>query len=554
MLLDGTDLPQTVSEVVRQNYEFFVEQMAAADLKVVYSGIKKLVAVDVSLTRGQDDPQMIFESLNSTGKDLTQADLIRNFVLMRHDEESQTQLYSEFWHPIEVAFGSRYGTHFDRFMRDYLTLQIRPSKPLVSEEVYLRFKEFYADMVDGSVGNLLAGIKRYARYYAAYNFDAESDPELRLAFSRLRSVADVASTIILQLYDSFDRAKTLTAEEFREATRLLESYVFRRSVCGMQTRSLGNIFSSLALRVREDQPLRSLKVALHRQGESRRFPTDSEFVEALKTRDVYHMRQSWFFLDRIENDSKEQIDTSRFTVEHVMPQNENLSAEWREMLGTGWKEIQQIWLHRLGNVTLTAYNSKYSDRPFTEKKTIKDGFNDSPLRLNRYLREQSVWTPTQMEERGRALAKKAAPLWPPLIVEDSWVKAAELEERKSWAIKYPVDKLEMDFHCQAMFDLIRPKILELGDEVHELGQSRSVVYRVQDFFVELVPRKGRLSLMLNLDLSDLDDTYEGAEDVTGYSFITNATERGGTMFNLNNESRLQDAVKLVHMAYQKVTE
>jgi uncharacterized protein with ParB-like and HNH nuclease domain/predicted transport protein len=553
-LIDGTDLPAKPSFLIQQNYNHFVEQLADADLRVVYQGIQKLVAVDVSLTRGQDDPQMIFESLNSTGKDLTQADLVRNFVLMRQEEEQQTKLYTTYWQPIEVAFGNRYSSHFDRFMRDYLTLQMRPSKPLNSEEVYVRFKEFYAGKLEGSVDVFLAELKRFAHYYAAYNFELEPNAALKLAFQRLRTVVDVASPVMLQLYDAYDQAKTLTPTEFREAAELLESYVFRRSVCEMQTRSLGNIFVSLALRIKMDSPLQSLKVALFRQGDSRKFPSDGEFLESLASRDVYHMRHCWYLLDRLENDSNERIDTSGFTIEHVMPQNEKLGAEWKEMLGTNWQEIQQTWLHRLGNITLTGYNSKYSDRSFQEKTSIQDGFTDSPLRLNKFIREQKVWTPAEMERRGKELSARALKLWPPLMVEQKWVKAAELEDHKNWAARYPVENLAMENNCKAMFDLLRPHILALGEDVHELGQNHSIIYRVHDFFVELVPRKYQLQLMLNLDVADLDTVPEGASDATQYTFVIHARERGGILFDLNTEGRLADAIQLVKMAYQRVTE
>lgn len=129
-LLDGKPLPESASEKVKENFAFLRELVGQADVKTVYNGIKKLVVVDVSLARGQDDPQMIFESLNSTGVDLTQADLIRNFVLMRLDEAEQTQQYEEHWQPIEQAFGSRYRTEFDKFVKDFLTLRLRPGTPL----------------------------------------------------------------------------------------------------------------------------------------------------------------------------------------------------------------------------------------------------------------------------------------------------------------------------------------------------------------------------------------------------------------------------------------
>lgn len=554
-VVDGKDFPPGASERIRENFAFFDEQLANTDLDLVFRGFKKLVVVDISLTRGQDDPQMIFESLNSTGLDLTQADLIRNFVLMRQDEQLQTQLYRDYWQPIEAAFGPRYRTDFDKFVRDYLTLQLRPSKQLKADEIYQHFRTYFhgvggANPIEDTLGNL----KRLGSYYVGFSLVQEEDPRLREAFRRLRLLVEVASPVVLRLYECYSRTKTLTLNEFVTAIELLESYVFRRSVCDMQTRNLFQIFASLAYRIKEECPLLSLKVAMHRQGKKRRFPTDAEFREALETRDVYDMRHCHYLLDRLENDSKEKIDTTGFTIEHVMPQNEELRPEWQAMLGPHWKTVQEVWLHRLGNITLTGYNSTYSDRSFPEKKTVKDGFDDSPLRLNKFIREQQSWTAVEMEKRGKDLAAKAVGIWPALTVDAEAVKESELEERKTQAERYSLDQLEFDPESKALFDLLRPQILALGNDVVELCGPKGVTYRVYDFFVELIPRKRRLSLILNLDYEDCDDPSQRASDATQWAFITHASETGGVLFSLDHSSHVAAAMHVVRQAYERVSE
>jgi uncharacterized protein with ParB-like and HNH nuclease domain/predicted transport protein len=554
-LLQEKELPRDVSEHIRENFEFFAEKLADADLDVVYRGIKKLVAVDVSLTRGQDDPQMIFESLNSTGLELTQADLIRNFVLMRLDEQLQAKLYENYWQPIEKAFGERYRTDFDKFVRDFLTLQLKPSKQLKADSIYQEFRTyFYGIGSSGTIDELLAKLRRFGGYYVAFSLGQEDNPKLKEAFGRLRLLVEVASPAVLRLYDCYNRAKTLSLTEFIEAVELLESYVFRRSVCAMQTRSLGQIFASLAYRIRDEAPLLSLKVALYRQGKKRRFPTDTEFREALETRDVYDMRNCHYLLDRLENQSKEKIDTSTFTIEHVMPQNDDLSAEWRAMLGKDWKSIQEVWLHRLGNITLTGYNSEYSDRSFSEKKVTSKGFNESPLRLNRFIRDQTSWTATEIEKRGKDLASKAVGVWTPLAVDAVSVRTAELEDLKNQAAQYSLDSLEFDDESKALFALLRPQIVSLGDDVIELCGERSVTYRVYDFFVEVIPRKRRLLLVLNLEYEECDDPTQRAQDATENAFIPNASESGGVLFKIKNETHIGPAVHLIRQAYEKVSE
>lgn len=554
-LLDGKDIPDTASERVKENFLFLRDLVAQADVQTVYAGIKKLVVVDVSLTRGQDDPQMIFESLNSTGVDLTQADLIRNFVLMRLDESSQTQLYEEHWQPIEQAFGRRYRTEFDKFVKDFLTLQMRPGTPLKAADIYHEFRSYFSRIVEKrGVDGILSDLRRFGTYYTAFSLGQEKQAALKEAFARLRSLVEVASPVVLTLYDYHDRAKTLSADEFVEAIELLESFVFRRSVCDMQTRSLGQIFASLAYRITENQPLLSLKVALYRQGKKRRFPTDAEFREALETRDIYDMRTCFYLLDRLENFSKERIDTSSFSIEHVMPQNEDLRTEWRTMLGSDWKTVQEAWLHRLGNLTLTGYNSTYSDRPFTEKKTIAGGFNDSPLRLNKFIREQSTWDATTIEQRGKQLADKAITVWRPLMVDPLAVKQRELEEHKALAANYRIDDLELDDSAKKLFEALRPQIQTLGADVVELPNDRSVIYRVFDFVVEIIPRRQRLSLLLNLDFADCEDPSGNARDATEFAFIIGATEAGGVLYNLDSEDDVPAAVNVIRQAYERVTE
>jgi hypothetical protein len=378
-LMSGQTPAADTAEVVRENYEFFRERLADSDVGRVYAGIAKLVIVDVSLTRGHDDPQMIFESLNSTGLDLTQADLIRNFVLMRLDDELQTRLYEDYWRPIELAFGNRYRSEFDKFCRDFLVLKLKPSKQLRADAIYHHFRGFFhAESAHRSVEDVLGELRRFAGYYVRFSLGRESDPLFAGAANRLRGLVEVASPLMLRLHDCHERTGQFDSAAFKEAIELLESYVFRRSACDMQTRNLYQVFASLAYRVRDNAPLLSLKVAIYRGGKKRRFPSNIEFSDALETRDVYAMRTCTYLLDRLENDSKEKIDTSSFTIEHVLPQNENLLPAWREMLGDDWKTIQETWLHRLGNLTLTGYNAEYSDRSFDEKKAMPKGFNDSP--------------------------------------------------------------------------------------------------------------------------------------------------------------------------------
>jgi uncharacterized protein with ParB-like and HNH nuclease domain/predicted transport protein len=554
-LLDGKTPADGFSEQLLDNFQFLKEHVASADVQTVYKGIKKLVVVHVCLTRGQDDPQMIFESLNSTGLDLTPADLIRNFVLMRLDEQTQTRFYEDYWQPIETAFGAQYRTEFDTFVRDYLTVHLRASTPIRSEAIYPEFCSYFTDVTaKASVETVLASLKRFGTYYAALSLGTEKDPDLKAAFDRLHTLIEVAAPVVLTLYDFYDRAKTLTLKEFIQGIELLESYVFRRSVCDLQTRSLNQIFASLANRIQEQQPLTSLKVALYRQSKKRRFPADNEFQEALETRDIYDMRNCRYLLDRIENFSKERIDTSNFTIEHVLPQNEDMRPEWRAILGSDWKQVQGIWLHRLGNITLTGYNSTYSDRPFNEKKTVQGGFNESPLRLNKFIREQNTWTSAEIQERGNQIAQKALSVWPLLTVDMQAVREAELKDRIAQAAQYKLEDLAMDAVTKQLFDTIQPQIQALGNDIVQLCTPASVSYRVYDFFVEVIPRRHRLTMLINLAFEDCKDPTGKARNATEAAFVINATETGGVLYDVREHSDIAAALNIVRQAYESIAE
>ena len=553
--IEDKELPENASEAIIENFEFFNEKLEDADLGVVYNGINKLMVVDVHLTRGQDDPQMIFESLNSTGVDLTEADLIRNFVLMRQTEERQTYLYENYWQPIEVAFGARYKLDFDKFVRDYLTMEINPTPPIKSDAIYQYFQDFYRKSQDErGEESVLSELKRFANYYLAFSLDHEKHAGLLERFGRLRKLVVVATPLLLKLYDCYDRTKTLSIDEFMEAVELLESYVFRRSVCGMQTRNLGQIFASLTQRIKGDEPLHSLKVAMAQRSKNRRFPTDAEFKEAAVTKDIYEMRQRHYLLDRLENDSKEKIDTSKFTIEHILPQNPELHRDWREMLGDEWQEVQSVWLHRLGNLTLTGYNPEYSDKPFDQKKTIKGGFNESPLRLNKYVREQSAWSAKEMEERGNQLAESALRVWPPLEVDYEDVQKAELEERVAQAKRYNIDTLKVEPNIQPLLDQLRPQVMTLGDDVVELFGSKTITYRIYDFFLEIIPRRWSLELLLNLDFDECDDPAGIAKDTSDRSFVMYSVESGGVICRIKTEEDIKPALHLISQAYENLAE
>lgn len=414
-LVKGTELPQVASPSVLRNFRFFKEQIdtIGVDPNKVYRGIGKLIIVDISLDRTHDNPQLIFESLNSTGLDLSQADLIRNYVLMGLEPEKQEEIYNDYWYRMEQSFGfENYSSHFDRFMRDYLTTKSRSGTIPKIDHVYEAFKGFLHNTQDQNVEDIVADVYKYSKYFVKLAFVQEEDLELKQAFRDINVLrVDVAYPLLLELYDDY-AAHRLSKKDFMAILRLVESYVFRRMICGIPTNTLNKTFATFSREINKDHYLESVQAAFLLKDSYRRFPKDAEFWYQFTIKDIYNLRVRNHVLGKLENHGrKERVDVGEYTIEHIMPQNENLSAEWQQDLGEDWQTIQAEYLHTIGNLTLTGYNSELSDRPFNEKRDMQGGFKDSPIRLNRSLANLEHWNKEQINQRAIALADLALEIW-----------------------------------------------------------------------------------------------------------------------------------------------
>ena len=518
-LLTQKSQPDKASLRITENFAFFEDQVKALgnDLAPLCKGLTKLMVVDVALSRDQDNPQLIFESMNSTGRELSQADLIRNFILMGLEPGQQAKLYEDHWRPMEVAFGQEaYGKHFDSFMRHYLTLRTWniPKK----DAVYEAFKAFAntPEVVTAGMRDLVAQIHTYARHYCAMALNQETDKGLALACRDLRELkVDVAYPLFLELYDDYAQ-KRLNKDDFVQALRLVEAYVFRRAVCAIPPNSLNKTFSTFGRALRKDRYLESIQAHFLIMPAHRRFPNDEEFMRKLKERDLYHFPRRSYLLRRLENhDRKEPVLVHEYTIEHILPQNENLSSEWRKALGSNWREVQETWLHTLGNLTLTGYNTEYGDRPFADKRDMRGGFRESPLKLNRHLGSLEAWDETAIRERAKRLAGKAAKVWARPAL------SADVLETFRPKAKHPVG-YTLDDHpnlakgspMRPLFDALRKQVLALNPCVYEEILKLYVAYKAETNFVDVVPQKSRLRLTLNLRFHELDDPRKLAKDRT----------------------------------------
>lgn len=425
-------LPEEYSPRVYENYNFFAESIknSGIDLNKLYKGISKLIIVDISLDRDHDNPQLIFESLNSTGLDLSQADLIRNFVLMKLEPKEQAELYREYWYPMEKSFGNLTNSAlFDRFMRDYLT--VKTGRIPNIQEVYSSFKEYVFQHSELSVQQIVEDIYRYSQYFVKLAFQTEKDKEINEVLKDINTLkVDVSYPFLLEVYDDYER-QILSKSEFIEILKLVEAYVFRRAVCGVPTNSLNKTFATLSKEIDKANYVESVRAAFLLKDSYKRFPTDEEFKRELMIKDVYNFRNRNYLLRKLENfNRKEIIDIEAYTIEHIMPQNPNLSPEWRRDLGPNWEEVHKTYLHTLGNLTLTRYNSELSDRSFKEKRDMEGGFADSPLRLNRELAKLETWNEEEILKRAQFLADLALKVWEyPHLSDDILAKYRKKKER-----------------------------------------------------------------------------------------------------------------------------
>ena len=518
-LIKGNDYPLAASIKIRENFDYFAEQIKlnGKHIEAICNGLAKLMIVDISLERNQDNPQLIFESMNSTGKALSQADLIRNFILMGLEPELQNSLYAQYWRPMELEFGQEaYGDEFDAFMRHYLTIKTG-DVPRVSE-VYEAFKEYSTkfDKEDG-VTDLVAEIRKYSKYFVAMALGGETNPALKPLFKDLIQDLNysVAYPLLLELYADYDTS-ILNERDFGTAIKLIESYVFRRSICEIPTNSMNKTFAEFSRYLVKDDYLNSIYAHFYSLPSYRRFPSNEEFRLAFETKDLYNIYSRAYWLRKMENfGKKELVAVENYTIEHILPQNPNLSFEWKNDLGDNWEEIQTKYLHTLGNLTLTGYNSEYSDKPFKEKKSMKGGFLQSPLTLNEKVREAEVWNESAILERASFLSKRAIEIWPRFEVDAGTLK--KFEAVKSAASNYTLadhPNLERQ-EVRALFDALRAEVLALDSNISETVLKYYIAFKAETNFVDVIPKARWLRLSLNLKFSEIDDPRGIATDVTG---------------------------------------
>ena len=402
------------------NYDYFRERVLNTSLTIdeIYEAIKRLEIIDISLNY-EDDPQLIFESLNSTGLDLSEGDKIRNYVLMGLPKEKQENYYEWYWNKIEK--NSNY--EVDSFVRDYLSMK-KLRIPNIGK-VYVAFKEYLEEKQIADIEPVLVDLTNYSRRYKTLLITSDPKDELEWCVFRLNKLeTNVARPFLLEVLRLLEE-QTIANAEAIEILTTVENFVFRRIICDVPTNALNKIFVTLHNEVMRfdgtaDDYLAKVKYALSAKRESSRFPSDEEFRESLANKNIYGMRSKnrKYYFERLENhgtlETKDvwgHLDNGTYSIEHIMPQS--LSDRWRKDLSADGDpdEIHEIWLHKAANLTLTAYNSNFSNNPFAEKRDMDNGFKKSGLRMNQWICTQDRWGLKQLEERNESIVSQALSIW-----------------------------------------------------------------------------------------------------------------------------------------------
>lgn len=401
------------------NYRYFYDRIQHGELDIdeLFDAICKLEIINISLNH-EDNPQLIFESLNSTGLNLSEGDKIRNYILMGLPNDQQTKFYEKYWNRIESY------TDYDvsSFVRDYLSIK-QQSTPNMNS-VYPTFKKYVEDAEVADIEPLLKDLLEYAKRYAFLIKGGHSDERLNSCIYRLNRLSTSVTRPFLLEVIRLSESGALTADELIEVFHFTESYLFRRAICDLPTNALNKIFLLLHREIirfdgDESHYVEKFKYALLSKRERTRFPSDEEFAECMSTRNIYGMnpKNKLYLFERLENSETREtkdvwghLDRGEYSIEHIMPQH--LTAAWIVSLGDNYEAIHTNWLHRLANLTLTAYNSRYSNSLFAEKRDMPHGFKDSGLRINQWVGQKEQWGLPELEERDQLLKNTVIGIWP----------------------------------------------------------------------------------------------------------------------------------------------
>ncbi|GAA8298382.1 DUF262 and DUF1524 domain-containing protein [Helicobacter pylori] len=532
--------PSDPSLKIVENFKLFEEWVSknTNQLETIFKGLDKLMIVEIALEKEKDDPQLIFESMNSKGIELTQTDLIRNYVVMETEIEKQEGFYNKYWRAMEENFKQN-EKWFDRFVRHYLT--IKTKIPNINK-VYVAFKD-YRQKEGIGIEDLLKDLQKYCGYFCQIAFKKEADKDLNKALGFLVDLEmDVIYPLLLGLYSDYSDG-VLSKDDFIPIIALIESYLFRRAVCGIPSNGLNKFFASFARHIQKDEYFKSLKVHFGSLTEKQRFPNNDEFKKLFITIDFYNFQKKEYFFERLENfERKERVSTHEYTTEHIMPQT--LTEKWQKDLGQDHERIHTQYLHTIGNLTLTGYNHEYSNKSFQEKQGMEKGFKDSPLKLNQSLRDLESFSEEEIKKRANDLADWALKIWTyPKLDAETLEKYKPKKEKKV----YDLSSYKFGSHSRELFDILSKQIKALDERITENFNQDYISYKFSKNFVDIVVQTKDLKLYLNMKFNELQDEKNLARDMTNKGHLGN----GDIEVKLETKEDIPYCLGLIKQALEK---
>ncbi len=536
--------PSEPSSKIVENFKLFEEWVSknTDKLETIFKGLEKLMIVEIALEKGKDDPQLIFESMNSKGMELTQTDLIRNYIVMETEIEKQEGFYNKYWRAMEEEFKQN-KKWFDRFVRHYLTIKTREIPNI--NKVYVALKD-YRQKEGIGIEDLLKDLQKYCGYFCRIVFKKEADKDLNKALGFLVDLErDVIYPLLLELYSDYSDG-VLSKDDFISIIYLIESYICRRTVCGLGTSGLNKIFVSFTKKINKDQYLESIKAHfLSLETTKGKFPKDSEFKNLFITIDFYNLKEKKYFFERLENDTKEPVNTKECTIEHIMPQT--LTEEWERDLGENFQAIHDKYLHTIGNLTLTGYNSEYSNKSFQKKRDMEGGFKDSPLRLNQGLRDLKSFGEEEIKKRANDLADLALKIWTyPNLNAETLEKYKPKKDKKEKKV-YDLNSYKFGSHSRELFDILSKGIKALDERITENFNQDYISYKFDKNFVDIVVQTKDLKLYLNMKFNELQDEKNLARDMTNKGHLGN----GDIEVKLETKENIPYCLGLIKQALEK---
>ncbi|MCQ2833861.1 DUF262 and DUF1524 domain-containing protein [Helicobacter pylori] len=542
--------PSEPSSKIVENFKLFEEWIRknTGKLETIFKGLEKLMIVEIALEKGKDDPQLIFESMNSKGMELAQTDLIRNYILMGLEPKEQKIFYEKYWRAMEEEF-KQDEKLFDRFVRHYLTIKTREIPNI--NKVYAALKD-YRQKEGIGIEDLLKDLQKYCGYFCQIvskkETDKETDKDLNKALGFLVDLEmDVIYPLLLELYSDYSDG-VLSKADFIPIITLIESYICRRAVCGLSTNSLNKVFLSFTKHIQKDEYFKSLEAHFGYLTEKQRFPNNDEFRNLFITIDFYKFKKREYFFERLENfERKERVYTREYTTEHIMPQT--LTEEWERGLGENFQEIHDKYLHTIGNLTLTGYNSEYGNKSFQEKQGMEKGFKDSPLRLNQGLRglKSLSFSEEEIKKRANDLADLALKIWTyPNLDAETLEKYKPKKDKKEKKV-YDLNSYKFGPHSRELFDVLSKEIKALDEKIVENFNQDYISYKFSKNFVDIVVQTKDLKLYLNIKFNELQDEKNLARDMTNKGHLGN----GDIEVKLETKENIPYCLGLIKQALEK---